>query len=84
VVIVSHHAPSIQSISPQHRDDPLGAAFASNLEGFVRWTNAVLWVHGHIHETSDYIIGNTPILCNPLGYPDERNARFDPHLTIDI
>jgi len=27
-----------------------------------------LWVHGHIHSSSDYVVGTTRILANPHGY----------------
>ena len=33
---------------------PLNPAFASNLEPFVAASNASLWIHGHIHQHSDY------------------------------
>ena len=35
VVVVTHHAPSPQSIPQRFRNDPLNPAFASNLEPFV-------------------------------------------------
>ena len=27
-----------------------------------------LWVHGHTHDSTDYQLGRTMVLCNPLGY----------------
>jgi hypothetical protein len=42
-----------------------------------------LWVHGHIHSSSDYVVGTTRILANPHGYGIE-NSAFDPQLTIEI
>ena len=27
-----------------------------------------LWIHGHMHNRSDYMIGDTRIVCNPRGY----------------
>ena len=46
-----------------------------------------LWVHGHTHDTFDYAIRGTRVICNPRGYAKDgvnENARFDPDLTIDL
>lgn len=69
IVVVTHHAPSEQSISPIYRNDQLNPAFASNLENFILdHPNIKLWCHGHIHTVSDYKIGECRIICNPRGY----------------
>ena len=64
--------------------DPLNPAFASNLEPFMAGCGAALWVHGHIHHRADFIVGNTRVIANPLGYPTEAHTGFDPFLVIDI
>jgi len=84
IVIVSHHAPSIRSIPEKDKSNSLSAAFASNMDDFIKWTDAELWIHGHIHESFDYMIGKTRVVCNPLGNIDELNDRFNPELTIII
>lgn len=69
IVVVTHHAPSEQSISVVYRNDILNPAFASNLEDFILdHPNIKLWCHGHIHTTSDYKIGECRVICNPRGY----------------
>ena len=41
-----------------------------------------VWIHGHTHESCDYVEQGTRVLCNPRGYgPFELNATFDPMLT---
>jgi hypothetical protein len=84
VVIVTHHAPSRKSIPERFQNDPLNAAFASNLDSFVGNCSAKLWIHGHIHHRSDYVIGSTRVTANPRGYPGEVQIGFDPSLVIDI
>ncbi len=84
IVIVSHHAPSIRSIPEKDKSNPLSAAFASNMNDFIEWTAAELWIHGHIHKSFDYVIGKTRIVCNPLGNIDELNDQFNPELTLEI
>lgn len=66
-VVVTHHAPSAQSIpeDPWHERWP---AYASDLEATIRRFQPALWVHGHIHEPQDYKIDETRVLSNPRGY----------------
>jgi predicted phosphodiesterase len=84
VMVVTHHAPSAQSIPEIHKQEIISAAYASNLEGFIKMNNIALWVHGHMHVNRDYMIRNTRVLCNAKGYPDERNIYFDPGLVVEI
>ena len=84
LVVVTHHAPSPQSIPQRFRNDPLNPAFASNLERSVAASNASLWVHGHIHQHSDYVIGSTRVIANPRGYPCEPQIGFNPTLVVEI
>lgn len=68
-VVVTHHAPSIASILPKHHADLLAASFASDLQDVAR--RADLWVHGHLHNASDYLLDGCRVICNPGGYPNE-------------
>lgn len=83
-VVVTHHSPSAQSIPRQYENDILSASYASNLDNLVRELEPDLWVHGHMHETCDYLIGKTRVVCNPRGYPDERNPQFDPTFIVSV
>lgn len=67
-IIVSHHAPSWQSIHPDYKDDPLNAAFASDLDEEIRRLQPRFWFHGHVHNNFDYKIGQTRVICHPRGY----------------
>ncbi|TQV88085.1 phosphoesterase [Aliikangiella coralliicola] len=83
-VVVTHHAPSIQSIAEEYHDDITTAAYASNLEPLIRQYQPALWLHGHVHKSSDYQIENCRILCNPRGYPDAINPQYNPQIIIDV
>ena len=77
-VIITHHAPSFQSISSEFKGDKLNGAYASDLSEDILTLNPKFWIHGHLHNTSDYTIGNTQVLCNPRGYCDfELNDSFE-------
>ena len=69
-VVVGHHAPSGQSVADIYRHDTLmNGAFRSDLEEFVQDRPQIrLWVHGHMHNNSNYWIGETQVVCNPRGY----------------
>lgn len=47
-------------------------------------TGAALWIHGHMHRRSDYLVGSTRVIANPRGYLDEKDTGFDPSLTLEI
>jgi Icc-related predicted phosphoesterase len=84
-VIISHHAPSLMSVPRQFLKDGLTPSFASRFESRILEYEPLLWVHGHIHSPSDYLIGKTRVLCNPLGYPGEQSRKtFIPDLVIDL
>lgn len=86
-VVVTHHAPSPGSINPKYAGSLLNACFVSNLNARITRWSPTLWIHGHTHDSCDYRLGNTRILCNPRGYACEgvpENLRFDPFLTIQV
>lgn len=91
-VVVSHHCPSPRSVHPRFAGDPLTASFASDLEPLIERYQPNLWLHGHTHDSHDYAIGATRVVCNPRGYPPERrskvttpeNAAFDPGLVVEL
>ena len=86
-VVVTHHAPSLRSVAVADRDVELACAYASQMDDFVADSGAKLWVHGHIHNSQDYLIGETRVVANPRGYPRgyaRNNAQFDPGWIVEI
>jgi len=83
-VVVTHHAPSRRSVPDPFLKHRVSAAFASNLDEFILDTKPDVWVHGHIHQAADYQIGQTRILCNPMGYPEEKSTGYIERLVIEI
>ncbi len=84
IVIVTHHAPCPRSIPPTFQEDAFNPAFASDMTRFIIECKAKLWVHGHIHSPSDYMMGSTRVLANPCGYPSESRAGFNPALVLEV
>ncbi len=83
-VVITHHMPSMQSVVPKYKTSPLNYGFASNLDQFILDTQPDLWIHGHTHDSLDYQLGTTHIICNPRGYPHEVNPDFNPCLILDV
>jgi Icc-related predicted phosphoesterase len=69
-VVVSHHAPTFVSVHEMYRQDRLmNGGYASDLSDFILDRPSIkLWVHGHMHTPSDYMMGETRVVANPRGY----------------
>jgi hypothetical protein len=80
VVVVTHHAPSKLSIKPKYQHDQLmNGGYSSDLSEFILDHPEIrVWTHGHTHDTFDYTVGDTRVLCNPRGYAgyEERAEEF--------
>ncbi len=86
-VVITHFAPSRGSIATKFAGSPLNACFVSDLEPQIRRWQPALWLHGHVHDSFDYRIGNTRIVANPRGYAPKgvvENQAFNPTLTIEV
>ncbi|AMO23752.1 metallophosphoesterase [Ramlibacter solisilvae] len=86
-VVITHHAPSPRSVHPRFAESPLNACFVSDLERLLGAGRVALWIHGHTHDSFDYRVNGTRVLCNPRGYAREgvnENASFDPGLTVEV
>ena len=82
-VVVTHHAPHPRSMHSRYGSDLLSAAYVSDLTAVIEAGQPSLWVHGHVHESFDYRIGATRVVCNPHGYGAE-NPKFDPGLVVEV
>lgn len=85
-VVVTHMAPTMQSVAPRFAHDLVSATYASRLDAMVKKVD--LWVHGHMHDSFDYRVGKCRVVCNPCGYRcadgSTENKQFDPNFIIEI
>lgn len=87
VVIVGHHAPSKISTHPRYKNEvTMNGGYSSDLSDFILDNPQIkLWTHGHTHESFDYMIGSTRIVCNPRGYfGHAENVAFDGNKVVEI
>lgn len=86
-VVVTHFAPSRKSISPKFEGSPVNSCFVSDLEPqILRW-QPDLWLHGHTHDSFDYQVGKTRVVCNARGYAKDgvpENPKFNSALVIEL
>lgn len=74
-IVVTHHAPTAESVEPRFRGDSLSPAFASDLTPLMHRHAPPLWLHGHTHYNVDYMVGATRVVSHQWGYPNEDVAR---------
>lgn len=84
-VVITHHCPSWNSVALRYQSDLLSACFASRLEHLMGYSK--LWIHGHTHDSFDYDLNGTRVICNPRGYVlknrKQENMSFNPDLIVD-
>jgi len=86
-VVITHMAPSFASVNEKYiKDTVINGGYASELSEFILDNeNIKVWVHGHMHDPVDYMIGETRVLANPRGYVGhEDTSGFDPDLTFEV
>lgn len=89
IIIVTHHSPSKQSTHPRYTNDyHLNGGYSSDEEWLIKqYPDIKLWCHGHTHDSFDYNVEKTRIVCNPAGYPTyhgTENGHFNKELVIEI
>jgi Icc-related predicted phosphoesterase len=83
-VVVTHFLPSQRSVAEPFRNALSNCWYVTDVHDLIEERRPALWIHGHTHTTTDYSIGDTRIVCNPLGYVmrGERND-FDPRRFVE-
>ena len=82
VIVITHMAPSLLSLQANYSNDMTNHHYATELGNEIAGSEIDFWFHGHVHETKDYVIGSTRIVCNPRGYRDV--SEFNPYLRFEV
>jgi hypothetical protein len=85
-VIVSHFLPAVECISERFRDEGLlNYYFANDLGSEIQDMSDVVWMYGHTHDSGDFMLGDTRMLCNPMGYMGhEINSQFKHDVIYEV
>ena len=77
-IVVTHHVPSFQLMSPEFQGSRINGAFTVELADYIVTSGIDYWIYGHSHRNIDKTIGTTRCVCNQFGY-----AFHNEHLTFD-
>jgi len=94
-VVLTHHGVHGNSVADRFKGSDINAAFVSDLTGVLAKHKPALAIHGHVHDSFDYMLGETRVVANPRGYPLSRyvspgekqrfeNPQFREDLVIDV
>ncbi|WP_043765386.1 metallophosphoesterase [Algiphilus aromaticivorans] len=75
VLVVTHHAPTLATMSPYFKEQISNAAFHSNAQHLLR-APVRMWIHGHTHYNADALVNGVRVTSNQWGYPDENMLGF--------
>lgn len=89
IVVVTHHAPSSQSIMERYKEDHImNGGYYSELSEFILDNPQIKkWFHGHMHSHFRYQIGETEVICNPRGYKTNiynEDTNWDEFISIEV
>ena len=77
-IVVTHHVPSFQLMSPEFHGSCLNGAFTVELADYIKNSDIEYWIYGHSHRNIARTIGTTHCICNQFGY-----AFHNEHLSYD-
>lgn len=91
-VVLTHHAPCHLSIDDKFKGSDINGAYYTDLSDIIFKYSPDIWIHGHMHDSFEYNVYNTRIICNPKGYGlrlDDKNEiyqnkLFDPKLLLEF
>lgn len=84
-IVVTHHLPSPQSTPKRFRGNDFNCYFVCDMEPLIAKVQPKLWVHGHTHDSCDYKLGETRVVCNPFGYVGyETNGAFNKKFFVEV
>lgn len=76
-ILISHHLPTDKSIKSIYKDSFTRSCLYSNLKAL---DNFSVCIHGHVHDSYDYCINDSRIICNPY----YENTEFDISKIVEI
>ena len=73
IVVATHHVPTFMHYPKQYKGSVINEAFATELYDYIEQSPISAWIYGHHHSNSlEFLIGNTRMLTNQLGYVRRR------------
>lgn len=70
-IVITHHLPIKKLIHSKFHSNPYNSAFYTDILHKINLKNIIYWFCGHTHEYMKTKYGNTTLVVNPVGYPNE-------------
>lgn len=90
-VVITHHAPTHKSVNEKYYSaGNSNYGFFSKLDDIILDYSPNLWIHGHMHDSCDYMVDKTRVVCNPRGYASinspskTENDMFNKNFTVVV
>ncbi len=83
LLVVTHHAPTLRTVSPKYLLALSNAAFHNDFDELVR-PPVLAWIHGHTHYSCDLEVAGVRMVSNQGGYPEETGCEFNWDLVIEV
>lgn len=84
--VVTHFAPHKNSIHKKYGKDMGSPYWCNDLESLMGFSD--YWVHGHTHDSFNYNVEGTQVICNPRGvskiFNISENVNFDKDFILNI
>jgi Icc-related predicted phosphoesterase len=82
-IVITHHLPTKKSISARWLNYN-NYGFVHDADQIITENKPKIWIHGHTHDSKDYMYGETRILCNPYGYHKYEQNKDYQSLILEI
>jgi len=84
-IVVTHHVPTPKGSLKKWEATGLQCFFICDVENIIQKAQPAVWAYGHTHDSHDFNIGKTRLICNPFGYLlREENSGFDWEKIIEV
>lgn len=85
-LVISHFPPCREARHGEIPEDYLAVYFQANARDLIEEFQPRYWIYGHNHWSDRFLIGDTLLTSNQLGYPQEASvqARFNLRAFIEI
>ena len=84
--VITHFPPTLEAIGQRlYEGDQANPYFVNDREWLVNLMRPKLWVSGHTHSPFDYMVGETRVIGNPLGFREETaQPGFSAMKTVEV
>lgn len=83
-VVITHFCPHPKSIHEKYVGNKINCYFTCDCSELF-CEKIPLFIHGHTHESCDYVVGGTRVICNPRGYPNEsQDKKYNKQLLVEL